>query len=53
MAIWRVTGGGTTTHYSSVRPPGGTWGAPQTVVSDTGVTFVQFALGDNGDAIAV
>ncbi len=53
MAMWRVTGGGTTTHYSSVRPPGGTWGAPQTVVSDTGVTFVQFALGDNGDAIAV
>ena len=34
---WRrgaSTGGGTIRHYSSVRPPGGAWGAPQLIVSD-------------------
>jgi hypothetical protein len=26
MAVWRVSSGGSVTHYSSVRPPGGQWG---------------------------
>ncbi len=53
MAVWRVSGGGATTHYSAVRAPGGTWGPQQEIVSDLGVGFVSFALGDNGDAVAV
>ena len=53
MAVWSVSGSGSTTHYSAVRPPGGAWGAPQPIMSDTGGAFVQFALGDNGDAVAV
>ena len=51
MAIWGVSGSGSITHYSSVRPPGGTWGPAQVIVSDQGVNFVSYALGDNGDAV--
>ena len=45
----------TTTHYSSVRPPGGAWGAPQVIVSkDQGSTQIwQFEFADNGTAAAV
>ena len=54
MVVWRGDdGGGTLTHYSSVRPPGGAWGAPQVIVSDDDVSSVQFALTDNGTAVAV
>ena len=53
MAVWNKRTGGVTTHYSVVRPPGGTWGAPQPIVADADVTFMRLALGDNGDAIAV
>ena len=38
---------GRLTHYSSVRPPGGAWGAPQVIVAD-GRQLVQFALSDTG-----
>ena len=53
MASWSVRTGGTITHYSSVRPPGGTWGAPQVIVADQGLTYVQLAMSDTGTAIAV
>ena len=53
MAVWNKRTSGVTTHYSVVRPPGGTWGAPQPIVADPDVTFMRLALGDNGDAIAV
>lgn len=49
MAYWYR---GTST-FTSVRAPGGAWGAPQTIVNDSGVNFVQLALGANGDAVAV
>ena len=52
LATWRVAGGGTVRHYSSVRPPGGVWGEPQLIVSDLDVAFVQLAVSDTGDAIA-
>ena len=50
MAMWRVQEGNTTNVYSSVRPPGGAWGAPELVAG--GATYVQFGLSDAGDAIA-
>ena len=54
MVVWRGDdAGGTLTHYSSVRPPGGVWGAPQVIVSDDTINSVQFALADNGTAVAV
>ena len=53
MAVWEDQEQGTVVHYSAVRPPGGAWGAPQTIVSDADVSNVQFTLADNGDAIAV
>ena len=54
MVVWRGDdAGGTLTHYSSVRPPGGAWGAPQVIVSDDTINSVQFALADNGTAVAV
>ena len=54
MVVWRGdNAGGTLTHYSSVRPPGGTWGAPQVIVSDDTINSVQFELADNGTAVAV
>ena len=52
MATWRVARRRDARHYSSVRPPGGAWGAPQLIVADLDVNFVQFAMSDTGDAIA-
>jgi hypothetical protein len=53
MVVWSADGaGGTTTHYSSVRPPGGAWGAPQVIVAKDEVSTVQFELADNGTAVA-
>ncbi|HEX6021615.1 MAG TPA: hypothetical protein VFZ00_06430 [Solirubrobacter sp.] len=49
MAVWQADG----VFYSSVRPPGGTWGAPQEIVDDPDVSSIRFALADNGSAIAV
>lgn len=54
MVAWRGDdAAGTPTHYSSVRPPGGAWGAPQVIVSEVGSSTVQVALANNGSAIAV
>ena len=54
MAVWEADdASGTLTHYSSVRAPGGTWGAPQVIVADDAVDFVQFAMSDSGAAIAL
>ena len=50
MALWRVHEGSTTNVYSSVRPPGAAWAAPELVAG--GATTVQFGLSDAGDAIA-
>ena len=51
MAMWRAHVGGTDNVYSSERPPGGAWGAPELVA--TNMTSAQFGLSDAGDAIAV
>jgi len=55
MAVWRVEDDVTdkATHYSAVRPPGGTWQQPQTIVTDADVSNVQFAVSDTGAAVAV
>lgn len=54
MVVWRGDDENeTTTHYSSVRPPGGAWGAPQVIVSEEGLSSVQFELAANGTAAAV
>jgi hypothetical protein len=53
MVVWRGDDGtGTMTHYSSVREPGGSWGAPQTIVAKDGLSTVQFEFADNGTAAA-
>jgi hypothetical protein len=52
LVAWRVEGsGGTNTFFTSYKAPGGSWGAPQQVVSGA-VTHVTFAVGGNGDAVA-
>jgi hypothetical protein len=51
MAVWRARVGGTDNVYSSVRSPGGAWGAPELIVADN--TYAHFGLSDAGDAIAV
>jgi hypothetical protein len=53
LATWNVDSGGTITHYSSVRPPGGAWGSPQVIVADPDLTYTQIAISDSGTAIAV
>jgi hypothetical protein len=55
MAVWRVEDDttDTATHYSVVRPPGGTWGQPQVIVTDADISNVQFAVSDAGAAVAV
>ena len=54
MAVWEADdASGTLTHYSSVRAPGGMWGAPQVIVADDAVDYVQFAMSDSGAAIAL
>ncbi|WP_211233020.1 hypothetical protein [Solirubrobacter soli] len=53
MAVWRVEDGNTDTHYSAIRGPGGSWEQPQTIVSDSDISNVQFALSDGGAAVAV
>ena len=52
MAVWYVSGSQSATFYSAVRPPGGAWGEPQVVLADPDVSSLQFALSDNGTAIA-
>ena len=52
MVIWLVVGSQGSTYYSAVRPPGGAWGAPQVVLADPEVSYLQFALSDSGAAIA-
>jgi hypothetical protein len=49
MALWQSDGA----HYASVRPPGGAWGGAQPLPADIDVSGVQFALSDDGRAIAV
>jgi hypothetical protein len=51
MAVWQIHESGDDNVYSSVRPPGGSWGAPELLVADN--TYVQFGLSDAGDAVAV
>jgi hypothetical protein len=53
MVLWSVSTSQSTTFYSAVRPPGGAWGAPQTVLQDAEVSSIQFALSDSGAAVAV
>jgi hypothetical protein len=53
MATWNVNNGGTITHYSSVRAPGGAWGSPQVIAADQSLTYIQFAISDTGIALAV
>lgn len=48
LAVWEQDD----IHYSAARPPAGTWGAPQRIVDAENVSL-RFAVGDNGDAIAV
>jgi len=52
LAVWRIADGASfSTFYSSARPAGGAWGAPQQIVAGN-FGGIEFALSDAGEAVA-